>query len=326
MSGDAGTVDSLKAIAEFHRSLKDSPDDLIRVGVAPSIAVTCSDALLEACADLATTSDLPVFTHLAESKIEAAASFARFGRTAAAQLERVGLLGPKTVLAHAVWVTADDLDLIAASGAVVAHVPASNLRLGSGIAPVASMLRRSINVAVGTDGVTCSDDQNLFEAIRLAALVSRVVSFGPEEWLSARDAFRIGVEGGAKAIGIAGLGRIAPGYRADLTIVDDSGFFAADTDEILTQLVFGSTGHRVDAVMVGGRFVLREGQLTNVDEHELGRAVRRAAGALRRQNREKWDTADRVAPDIHRAAAVASRAAPWPPGSEPRSSPAQAKR
>src|SRR5262249_24339214 len=151
-----------------------SADGRVRVAVSPTIPNQATDAFLDGCARLAREHGAGIHTHLAESKVQAVESARRSGRTIVARLAERGVLGPGFVGAHAIWLTDDDIRMLADAGAAVAHNPGSNLRLGCGIAPVREMLDRGLAVGLGTDGSVCADNQNLFEALRIASTVSTI--------------------------------------------------------------------------------------------------------------------------------------------------------
>jgi guanine deaminase len=142
------------------------PADRIRLGIAPTIPLHCSDEFLNGCRDLATEFGLPVQTHLAESAVQRAAALKRYGMTLTEHLHRMGLLGPGFSAAHAIWIDDTEIELIARHDGTLAHNPGSNLRLGNGIADIRRAIVRGVTVGVGTDGSSSSDNQNMFEAAR----------------------------------------------------------------------------------------------------------------------------------------------------------------
>ena len=166
------------------------------------------------------------------------------------------------------------MDLLASSGASAVHNPASNLKLGSGIAPVAKLKARGVNVALGTDGGDTSDSYSIFEQIRLAAFLSRIAAEDPETWITALDALRMGTVNGAQAIPAwrGKIGKIEPGYRADLVLLKPS-LRLRPLRDIIHQLVFCEGGQSVDTVLVDGKIVVEGGRLANVDEESLIRKV-----------------------------------------------------
>jgi guanine deaminase len=252
-------------------------------------------------------------THLAESKVQAAYAQRRWGKTIVAQLADLGLLGPGFVGAHGVWLTPEDIRRLADAGAAVAHNPASNLKLGSGIAPVREMLDQGLTVGLGTDGSMSSDNQNMFEAMRFAALVNKVrFPHHQDHWVGAKEAFAMATEGSAHALALAGeIGAVAPGRKADLVLLRGHSVFLQPLNHALNALVYAETGADVSTVLVGGRVVLDNGRVLTVDEKRLRRQAQEAADRLRRQNATAWALAEQLTPFVA-AACHSAVATPYP--------------
>jgi 5-methylthioadenosine/S-adenosylhomocysteine deaminase len=266
--------------------------DSVRPALGPTIPMHCSDEFLAGCRDLAHEFEVGVQTHLAESAAQAAIARQRYGESLTAHLSGLGLLGERFSGAHAIWIDRDDMRRIADAGGAVAHNPLSNLRLGSGVAAVRTLLDCGLSVGIGTDAANTSDTQNMFEAARLASYLSRIRGPGYREWLSAEEAFTLATAGSARVLGFAGkLGAIAPGAFADLVFVDLGHINYVPLRDALLQLVNGESGTAVEAVMIGGRFVLRNGRLLTVDEAKLRRDAESARDRLDRAN----DGARRIA-------------------------------
>jgi guanine deaminase len=278
----------------------DAPGGRVRPALAPTIPHHCSDAFLLGCRDLARAHRIGLHMHLAESKVQAlVADYWYRGATLTQHLDRLGLLGPDFVAAHAIWLDDDDLTRLANAGASVAHNPGSNLDLGNGMAAARPMLTRGINLAIGTDGASSSDNLNMFEAMRFASYVSRAQSLDASRWLSAAEVFRAATVGGAKALGLAGrIGRVAPGFAADLVLLDLSSMNWTPLNDALNQLVHAEDGTAVDAVMIGGRWVWRDGRHLTIDVAELRRRVEAAVEALRAAGTELRAFADALAPHV----------------------------
>jgi guanine deaminase len=216
--------------------------------------------------------------------MQAVVSRKLYGRTLAGFLDDQGILGPNFVAAHAIWLTDDDIALLADRGVSVSHNPMSNLRLGSGIAAVRRMRSAGINVAVGTDGCTCADALNMFEATRLACTLSRVHGPDYETWLGSAEALAMATEAGAQALGWGGsIGRIAPGRKADIVMLDLGTTLYWPLNDAVNQIVFAENGGGVRDVMVGGRMVVADGRVVTVDmaklRAEIDRAIERHAPA-----------------------------------------------
>ncbi len=260
------------------------PRDQVRLALAPTIPHHCADSFFRACRALADEFGVGIHSHLAESKVQAVVGQKLFGKSLAAHLDDLGVIGPDFTGAHCVWLDADDEQRLADRGASVAHNPTSNLRLGVGIARTRTMRDRGIAVGVGTDASSCSDGLNMFEAMRLAAYVSRAHSPDPELWLGAEDALRMATEGSARALGFEGLlGRIAPGYKADLVFLDADAIQYLPLNHAVRQVVFQETGRAVRDVMVGGRMVVRDGNVATVDTARLRAKVEAATARLTRK-------------------------------------------
>jgi guanine deaminase len=301
-----GLLDSMSPEASaFLRSLKATPgDDLlaglrdvlaswnfdrsrVKPGVAPSVPLLCSDQFLADAARLAREFDVPLQTHLAESKVQAIEAQKRWGISLTGHLARSGVLGPSTSVAHAVWVSDDDVRMLADHGVTVAHNAGSNMRLGNGVAPVSSMMRAGLTVGIGTDACTCADQQNMIEAMRLASFASRLCGPDPATWLSAEQAFRMATEGSAAVLGFKDIGRLEPGYRADIVFLDRNELAYLPLNNFWSQLVFSETGRGVRHVMVDGDIIYRDGKFTAFDYQELRRKVEASAARLAETGSER---------------------------------------
>lgn len=270
----------------------------IRPALGPTIPHHCSDAFLTGCRDLAREFDLGMQMHVAESRTQAVIAPKWYGKTLVGHLESLGMLGPRFCASHAVWLNEADRGRLADAGASVSHNPGSNLKLGSGVADVRSMLERGINVAIGTDGSSASDNLNVFEVMRLASYLSRVQDHPVERWITAREALHAATEGGARALGFEKIGRIEKGYLADLTFIDLAALHYVPANDIVAQLVFGEDGTGVDSVMVGGRMVLDRGRLTHVDLPRVRARAEEAMARLAAATSRARATAEALAPYV----------------------------
>lgn len=293
---------SADAILDPIRQLATSwpfPREQVRLGIGPTIPLHCSDEFMVACRDMAKEFDLPLQTHLAESPTQRAAAQRRYGMTLTAHLDRLGVLGPSFSGAHAVWIDQDEVELLARHGGTLAHNPGSNLRLGNGIADVRRSLAGGVTVGVGTDGSSSADNQNMFEALRLSAFVSRIFDRPPTEWIGAAEALSLATEGSAAVLGMSGqIGRIARGYKADLVFLDLDHVNLVPLNDAVQQLVNTEDGAAVRDVMVGGRFVLRDGQLPGLDWPAIASKARDAAARLKEANAQSRSTAESLAPVV----------------------------
>src|SRR4029077_3708256 len=227
-------------------------------------------AFIVGCRDLAKAHGIGVQMHVAESKVQAVVGLRKYGTTLVGHLSKLGLIGPNFTAAHAIWIDDEDMGPLADAGASVAHNPGSNMKLGSGLAAARRMRDRGITLGIGTDGCQSSDNQNVFEGMRMGAVVSRGQGPDPRQWLSAEEAFEAATKGGARALGMENLiGQLAPGFKADVVFLDLTNITWGPVREPLYHVVFVEDGTGVDRVMVGGRMLVEEGKVLGVDMIKL---------------------------------------------------------
>ena len=251
----------------------------LRAALAPRFAVSCSEELLRSVGSLSEERGLLVHTHASESRDEIAVVRGRTGVGNVEYLSRVRLASPRLCAAHCVWVDDAEMALLADQEVKVLHCPSSNLKLGSGIAPVSEMRKRGVRVSLGTDGAACNNRLDMFEEMRLAALLQAVRS-GPGS-LPARDALWIATRGGAQALGRdAEIGSIEPGKRADLIVVDRDRPHLAPGDDPCSTLVYAARGSDVRTAIVDGELLVDKGEPVNMDRREILSRARTAARGL----------------------------------------------
>jgi 5-methylthioadenosine/S-adenosylhomocysteine deaminase len=219
-------------------------------------------------------------THLAESKTQAVLGYKKYGRSLVAHLQALNVLGPRLSAAHGIWLDSDDISRLAAAGAGVVHNPMSNLRLGSGVAPSRALLDAGVRLGIGTDASNTSDGQNMFEALRLAAFLSRVGDADYGRWLSAEEVFRAATEGSAKILNFDRIGRLEPSYCADIVFLDIGHINYVPLRNPLRQMVLAENGAAIQSVMIDGRFVVRDRRLLTVDEARLRQEAQEAVARL----------------------------------------------
>ena len=273
--------------------------DRIRPALAPTIPLHCADEFMVGAARLAREQGIGYHTHLGESKIQAVSGLARYGATLTRHLDDLGILGPNFTAAHAVWLDRDDIKRMGDRGASVAHNPGSNMRLGSGIAPARRMLSAGVHLGIGTDGASCSDNLNMFEAMRLASLASHVRGPDYETWLSTREVFEAATEGSAHLLGFGGaLGRLEVGYLADVVFLDATHINFTPLNDLVNQLVHTEDGSAVDKVMVGGELVVDGGEILTIDRRTLRTQAEATADRLRHSHAAARDVAERLEPIV----------------------------
>ena len=245
----------------------------LRAAFAPRFALSCSRELLEAVADLSREHQLVVHTHASESRDEIALIKARTGLKNIDYLADTGLTTERLCLAHCVWVDDAEQSLIAERGVKVLHCPGSNLKLGSGLAPVVEMRARGISVSLGADGAACNNHLDMFDEMRLAAVL-QAVRHQPGV-LTARDAVRMATREGARALGLErDIGSIDVGKRADLILIGASGRDPYST------IVYAGRGTDVRTTIVDGEVLIDDFRPTRWDSRELAAAARTEARAL----------------------------------------------
>ena len=228
---------------------------------------------MRACTDLAMALDVPLHTHVSESKLEVDNCRNDNHMTVVPWLDQHGILNTKLLAAHCVHLDRAEMFQLKEAGAGVAHCPTSNLKLASGIAPVGEMLAIGLNVGVGTDGPASNNDLDMFEETRLAALLAKTASSDPTV-LPARQALEAATIGGARAMHMADItGSLEPGKRADIAIVEVDGVhnqphFHNNPDAVYSRLIYAAKATDVLHVLCDGRWLMRSRQLLTVNEDE----------------------------------------------------------
>jgi 5-methylthioadenosine/S-adenosylhomocysteine deaminase len=274
--------DALARARTFIAKWKSHP--LIVPSVAPHAPYTCTAEIFRACAELAAEFDVPLHTHLAETAFEVERARKEFGMPVVPWAKKQRLFDARVLAAHCVHVDEGEIRTLRDAHAGVAHNPTSNLKLGSGVAPVAKMIELGVNVGIGTDGAASNNDLDMFEETRLAALVAKGVSGDPTA-IPARTALAMATRLGAHAMHLGDItGSLEPGKRADLIVVDLEGFhatprFTRDVNAIYSQLVYAAKSTDVLDVMCDGRWLMRGRRLMTIDEAGLQSG---AAGFARR--------------------------------------------
>lgn len=251
----------------------------LRAAFAPRFAVSCTQDLLEAVAALSASSGALVHTHASESRDEIEVVRQMTGRDNLEYLAAVGLATPRLCAAHCVWAGDAQQALLAERDVKVLHCPTSNLKLGSGIAPVVELRARGVSVSLGADGAACNNRLDMFEEMRLAAVL-QAQRLGPGR-LTARDALWMATREGARALGMAAeIGSIERGKRADLVVVDRDRPHLATAPDPFSAIVYGATGADVRTCLVDGEPLVRDFSLVRLDQTAILRDARTAAAAV----------------------------------------------
>ena len=267
-------------VRDFHGA----GDGLIRADSSIHAEYTSFPAAWRAETELALEYNLVMHLHLSETKAEHEACLARYGKTPAQVFDDNGVFRAKTLAAHCVWLTDEDMDILARNGVSAAHNPVSNLKLGSGIARVSDMLAHGVNVALGTDGCCSNNSHDLFEAIKLAALLAKGSSGDPTR-LPAYEAIKLATVNGAQAQGREGqIGRIHEGLQADLILVKTDSPSMCPVYAPASAIAYAARGKDVRLTMIRGKILYENGEFMTIDIQKAIREARDIAARIRREN------------------------------------------
>lgn len=240
-------------------------DALINVAFGPHATYTVTDPALHSIVSLAGELDAPIQIHLHETAAEIDDALTEDGRRPLAKLHDLGMLSPLTQCVHMTQLSSADIETLVTTGAHVIHCPQSNLKLGSGICPVPTLLDAGVNVALGTDSAASNNGLNIFAEMATATLLAKGVTGNPEA-LSASQTLALATSNGTTALGIAGqVGSITAGKAADMIAINMASIFALPLYNPLSQLVYTDSARRVSHVWVNGQLLVREGELLTLD-------------------------------------------------------------
>jgi cytosine/adenosine deaminase-related metal-dependent hydrolase len=208
-------------------------------------------------------------THVLETRSQVFATRERYGQSVVEYLHEIGALTARTSLAHCVWLDAHEYALVRDAGSTIVHNPVSNLRCGSGLLPLSGLLEGGVSVGLGADGAASNDNQNMFETMKIAALMHTLA--GPfTDWPSATQVWEAGLGGGARAMD-ARIGSLTPGSRADIVLLDTERHATLDHGALVRSLVFAEHGESVHTVIVDGVIVVQDRQHSTVPPDHAAR-------------------------------------------------------
>ncbi|TFI51279.1 amidohydrolase [Mastigocladus laminosus UU774] len=253
------------AVKQFHR-----PEEGVNIVVAPTGIQLCSDALFDGCRQLSEKYNLCRHSHLLETKAQEKLAQEKYGCTAVAHLQRIGFLDYRTSLAHCVHLTDNDIAILAETQSTVVHNPLSNLRLGSGIAPILKYRQAGVNVTFGCDGASSNDSQDLLEAIKIGSILHNVTDLDYQHWITPRQAVEMAALGGAKGLNTTDkLGSLSVGKKADLVLYDLTNLSLLPRTDPIGLLVLGRPSNVVNSAWVNGKQIVAEGKVTTIDVDKL---------------------------------------------------------
>lgn len=250
-----------RVVETYHR-----PEEGIHVMVAPTGIQLCSDRLFEGCIALSDRYNLCRHLHLLETQAQQRLAHEKYGCSAVEHLKRLDFLNARTSLAHCVWLDDADIPILAGTHATVVHNPLSNLRLGSGIAPILKYRQAGINVTFGCDGAASNDSQDVLEAIKIGTILHNTTDSDYRHWITPREAVNMASLGGAKGLNLADqLGSLAVGKKADLVLYDLTTLSLLPQTDPIGLLVLGRPTQAVHSVWVNGKPIVANAKVTTVD-------------------------------------------------------------
>ncbi|MUG65045.1 MULTISPECIES: amidohydrolase [Paenibacillus] len=270
-----------EAIA-FAKAWHGKADGRITSMMSPHAPYTCPPELIEMFVQASEDLDLPLHTHMSETKAEVQQNVDDYGLRPVAHLERLGVFSRPTLLAHAVHLTDEEIDILAKHNVAISHNPGSNLKLASGVARVPELLKAGVTVSLGTDGPASNNNLDMFEEMRLAALIHKGVSGDPTA-VPASEALRMGTEYGAKSAFLNEVGRLEVGMKADMIALNtDQAHFLPHTD-FISHVVYSASAKDVEHVWVDGKQLVKNGECLTVDEERIRREAQRTFERLTAQ-------------------------------------------
>jgi len=278
VSGEGDRV--LDEASEFFCAWNGKARGRISVWLGPHAPYTCPPAFLERVIKRADDLKTGIHIHLAETKTEVEDIYLNYGETPVKLMDKMGLFERPVLAAHCVHLSEEEIEILARRQTGIAHNPESNMKLASGVAPVPSLLARGAIVGLGTDGAASNNNLDLWGEMRAAALLHKVISGNPTV-LPAYQVLEMATCGGARALGLEGeVGRLLPGRRADLILVDMEHPHLCPLHDITAHLVYSAHATDVHTVIVDGRIVVEGGRILTVDEDEVMHQVTRRARRL----------------------------------------------
>jgi 5-methylthioadenosine/S-adenosylhomocysteine deaminase len=266
----AATLEIIEeAVQKFHQ-----PEAGINILVAPTGIQLCSDALFTGCIELSDRYQLCRHSHLLETKAQQKLAQEKYGCTAVEHLQRLGYLSDRTSLAHCVWLNDQDISILAETQSTVVHNPLSNLRLGSGIAPILKYLQAGVNVTFGCDGASSNDSQDLLEAIKMGSILHNITDSDYHHWITPRKSVEMASLGGAKGLNVADkLGSLTVGKQADLIMYDLTQLSLLPRTDPIGLLILGRPTNVVHSAWVNGKQIINNGQIKTVNLDNLKQAL-----------------------------------------------------
>ena len=267
---------------------------------APSAPQRCTQEFLLDVRRMADDFDLPLMIHVQETRMQVVTGHLFYGSTMIEYLDRIGFMKPRTAFIHGIWLNPREIEILARTGVTIQHNPPSNLKVGSGLAPVRALLNAGVNVSMGTDGCGSIEGTDMQNALYLSALLQKLRG-DHSEWVGAKEAFYAATMGGARALGREGeLGAVEVGRIADIVGYRLDTIPFAPLNNALNQLVYAASRAEVDLVLVDGEVIERDGKLTRIDEAAIIDEIREAHARIEPQLSASEADVERITPYYER--------------------------
>ncbi|KUP21212.1 amidohydrolase [Paenibacillus sp. DMB5] len=269
----------LAEAVEFARNWHGKADGRITAMLSPHAPYTCPPDFFMKFVQAAHDLDLPMHTHMSETRHEVEQNVADYGLRPVAHLEKLGMFTRPSLIAHGVHLNDEEIEILAKYNVGVSHNPGSNLKLASGVARVPDLLRAGVKVSLGTDGAASNNNLDMFEEMRLAALIHKGVSGDPTA-VPAPEALLMATEYGAASIYLNNVGRLAAGMKADFIAIDIDQPHLLPHSDLLSHAVYSASAKDVEHVWVNGKQVVKHGQCLTLDEEEVRRKAQETFESL----------------------------------------------
>lgn len=265
--------------AVMYKNYNGTADGRITVAMGVHAPYTCPPEFCEKAAGLAKDNGMHMHIHMSETQDEINQMQEKYGKRPFKYIEETGLFDVPAIAAHCVWLDDEDFAIIKKHNIAVAHNPASNMKLASGIAPVPRMLKEGITVGLGTDGTSSNNNLDMLEEIRLAAILHKVNELDPLS-VPAAEALKMGTETGAKAIWLDDTGVIAPGKKADIVLYDLNRPEWCPRHNLVSLLVYSASSASADTMICNGKVIMEKGKVLTMDEERILHEAQEVAMAL----------------------------------------------
>jgi 5-methylthioadenosine/S-adenosylhomocysteine deaminase len=269
----------------------------VKVGVSVSAPQRVKEDYFGALSDLSKNRDLPFNIHILETKLQRVLGEVKYGKSLVRYVNDLGFLDEHVMVIHAIWVDDFDVELMASAGCSVAHNPICNLRLGSGVMTFRRHKNAGINICLGSDEACSDDSHNMWVVAKLAGLIHSITDPEYRNWPKAQEVLWAAIRGGARAMRNEGMvGVLAPGYEADLILLDLNTLNFTPLNDIYRQLVYCETGSSVILTMVAGKIVMENGKVLTVDEEAIKAEARELMAKYRIEMEKTWEAASKLEP------------------------------